>query len=164
MVSQMSPVNISYRKIADETFFTWTPGFTGGHRGQQSTSETPTGKLLMQNFYEHPQSAFQPSSRLIRVLDWTLRILLAITYVVAGSMKLAGAQISVQIFEAIGIGHWFRHFTGVLEIVCGILILFPRMAVWAALLLACTMMGALITHAVVGGDAVLHPSCSCFVW
>jgi len=101
-----------------------------------------------------PPNAFHSRSRLMNLSDWTLRVVIGLTYVTAGGMKLGGAALSVAIFNAIGWGDWFRYGTGVLEIMCGILVLFPRTSVVAAFLLACTMVGALIAHYFVGYDAV----------
>jgi putative oxidoreductase len=94
------------------------------------------------------------ASKPARVTDRILRILLALSYVMAGIMKWAGAEVSVTTFEAIGFGQWFRYFTGALEFACGILILFPRFAFVSAATLACVMIGALFTHYMVGGDAI----------
>lgn len=94
-------------------------------------------------------------SRGWRIADWALRIIIALAFVAAGGAKLAGAPPMVQIFEAIGIGQWFRFLTGALEIVGGILVLLPRASRYGATLLACVMTGAIITHVfVIGGNPV----------
>lgn len=88
-----------------------------------------------------------------RILDWILRILLALAFISAGGMKLAGVPQFVALFDQIGVGQWFRLLTGALEVAGGVLVLIPRTAGWGALLLACVMMGALFTHlAVIGGN------------
>ena len=94
-----------------------------------------------------------PPSRVARVADWVVRVLLALAFVSAGGMKLAGAPQFVELFEQIGAGQWFRLLTGTLEVVGGLLVLVPRTAVWGALLLAAVMVGALLTHVlVIGGN------------
>jgi putative oxidoreductase len=50
------------------------------------------------------------------------------------------------LFAKIGLGQWFRYFTGGLEVICAVLLLIPGTAAIAAALLACTMAGAVLTH------------------
>jgi uncharacterized membrane protein YphA (DoxX/SURF4 family) len=77
------------------------------------------------------------------VLAWVLQIVLAALFLLVGSAKLgAGSEMWVQVFAAIGIGQWFRVFTGSLEILCAILLLIPRGTVIGAALLSCTMVAA----------------------
>ena len=64
----------------------------------------------------------------------------------AGALKLLGNQAMVQLFAAIGIGQWFRYVTGALEVGGSILTLIPATAFWGSALIACVMMGAIITH------------------
>lgn len=88
-----------------------------------------------------------------RIVDWAVRILLAVAFVSAGGMKLAGVPQFVAMFDQIGLGQWFRLLTGALEVTGGLLVLIPRTAVWGALLLACVMAGAIVTHlTVIGGN------------
>ena len=89
------------------------------------------------------------------VTAWTLQILAALAFLIAGSMKLVGDEMQVETFEEIGVGQWFRYLTGFLELVGALLILFPRTAFWGALLLMCIMVGAILTHLVlIGGSPV----------
>jgi uncharacterized membrane protein YphA (DoxX/SURF4 family) len=61
----------------------------------------------------------------------------------------------VAIFKKIGLGHWFRYFTGGLEVVGAILVLVPRTAGFAATLLGMTMVGAVDIHLLItGGNPV----------
>ena len=51
---------------------------------------------------------------------WTmrsLRILLALAFLAAGAAKVAGVPAMIQVFDALGLGQWFRYVTGVVEIV-----------------------------------------------
>lgn len=92
-------------------------------------------------------------SALARAVDRIIRVLLALAFVSAGGLKLAGAPQFVAMFEQIGLGQWFRLFTGALELFGGLLILIPHTARHAAALLAVVMVGALATHAfVIGGN------------
>ena len=64
----------------------------------------------------------------------------------------------VTIFARIGFGQWFRVATGVVEILGGILYLFPRTLLIGAALLASAMAGATLAHL-----TVLHDPISCVV-
>ena|SRR2546422_4137424 len=98
--------------------------------------------------------ATQPSKTLNIVL-WFLQILAAATFLLAGGLKLAGIEPMVALFEQIGLGQWFRYFTGGLEVICAILLLIPTTVAIGGLLLAVTMVGAIATHLfIVGGSAV----------
>jgi len=91
--------------------------------------------------------------RAATVALWALQIALAAALGAAGAAKLAGAPEMVQLFDAIGIGHWFRYLTGVIEVLGALLLLVPSFAGRGALLLACVMGGAVLSHLV-----VLHTS------
>lgn len=113
--------------------------------------------------------AFALPSRLARAADWIIRILLALAFISAGGMKLAGAEQFVAMFDQVGIGQWFRLLTGTLEVTGGLLVLIPRAAIFGALLLVCVMVGALFTHlAVIGGNPlpalVLLALCAAILW
>ena len=77
---------------------------------------------------------------------WTLQILLAAAFVIAGGSKLAGTPAMVQLFTAVGWGQWFRYVTGAIEVAAAILLLIPGFSGLAALLLIPTMVGAILTH------------------
>ena len=77
---------------------------------------------------------------------WTLQILLAAAFLGAGLSKLAGASAMVELFDAIGLGQWFRYVTGVVEVAGAVLLLVPGLAVAGAALLGTTMVFAVLTH------------------
>ena len=52
----------------------------------------------------------------------------------------------VSLFDAIGLGQWFRYVTGVIEGTSGIALLIPSAAVFGALLLIPTMLGAIVIN------------------
>ena len=79
--------------------------------------------------------------------------MLAAALLVAGTMKLAGSQMQVTFFEKIGLGQWFRYFTGGLEVIGAILVLVPRTAVVGAVLLGMTMVGAVNIHLLITGGS-----------
>jgi putative oxidoreductase len=85
---------------------------------------------------------------------WLLQVAGAAMFLLAGGMKLAGAPEPAHAFAALG-APWMLYVTGVLEVLGGVALLVPRLAVYAALLLAGVMTGAVLTHLVViGGSAV----------
>jgi putative oxidoreductase len=93
---------------------------------------------------------------------WTLSGLVALAFVFVGGGKLAGTAAMVDLFDKVGLGQWFRYFTGLLEVAGGIGLLIPRYAFYAAALLTMVMLGAIIAHvAVVGGSPA--PAASLFV-
>jgi len=101
------------------------------------------------------QTAAAPASRSRAgtIVLWIVQIATAGMFLMAGSSKLAGAPALVGVFDAIGIGQWFRYLTGSIEVTSAILLLIPSLAFFGALLLIPTMVGAILTHLfVVGGD------------
>ncbi len=95
-----------------------------------------------------------PDPRRLRVwLLWTLQILAAVAFIASGLAKLAGAAPMVMLYDEIGLGQWFRHVTGIIELGGALALLIPRLAVCGAGLLICVMIGAVVTHVfVVGGS------------
>ena len=78
---------------------------------------------------------------------WILQISLAILFLCIGVSKLnPNAAYWMELFDKVGIGQWFRNFTGSLEVVCAILLLIPRTSAIAAAFLALIMAGAVATH------------------
>lgn len=99
-------------------------------------------------------ATIQATSRWKSISVWGVKTLLALAFLAAGSAKLYGVPMMVESFEHIGFGQWFRYLTGALEIIGAITILIPSVAAFGALLLSCIMVGAIITHAVIGGSAI----------
>ena len=94
-----------------------------------------------------------PRSRTKAAFLWTLQIITAALFLMAGLSKLAGAAAMVQLFAAIGVGQWFRYVTGAIEVVAAALLLVPALAFFGAALLIPTMVGAIFTHLfIVGGN------------
>ncbi len=87
------------------------------------------------------------------VLGWVLCVLLALVFLMVGGMKLLSKPIMVQEFNQVGLGQWFRYFTGALEVVGAIGLLIPKFSRLAALLLTTVMLGAIVAH-----FKVLHSS------
>ena len=88
---------------------------------------------------------------------WGLQVGLATLFLFAGGSKLAGAPAMVALFEAIGIGQWFRYATGLVEVTSAVSLLVPSLAPLSALLLASTMVGAVATHLFIVGGSPAFP-------
>jgi uncharacterized membrane protein YphA (DoxX/SURF4 family) len=87
---------------------------------------------------------------------WVLQILGAAVFFMAGLAKLSGDDHMVQVFDAIGIGQWFRYVTGATEVSSAIMLLIPALSGVGGLLLVATMIGAIITHLfIIGGSPTL---------
>jgi putative oxidoreductase len=80
------------------------------------------------------------------IAGWVLSGLLAFIFLMVGGMKLIGQPAMVREFDQVGLGQWFRYFTGILEVGGGIGVLIPRFSSWAAMLLAVVMCGAIVAH------------------
>jgi uncharacterized membrane protein YphA (DoxX/SURF4 family) len=90
-----------------------------------------------------------------RVVLWVGQLALASAFLVAGGAKLAGAPAMVGMFNAIGVGQWFRYVTGAIEVTGAVSLLVPALAPYGAILLAVTMVCAVATHLlIVGGSAL----------
>jgi putative oxidoreductase len=75
-----------------------------------------------------------------------ITLLVAVVFAAAGGAKLMGNSGMVQEFSQIGIGQWFRYFTGMLEVSGAVGVLIPKFRFRAALQIAAVMAGATITN------------------
>ena len=100
---------------------------------------------------------------------WVVQIALAGMFLMAGGSKLLGAAPMVGLFDAIGIGHWFRYVTGLIEVSSAVALLVPSFAIFGAAALVATLIGAIATHLfIIGGSpampAILLIGSSVVVW
>jgi putative oxidoreductase len=89
---------------------------------------------------------------------WFVQIALAGMFVLAGGSKLLGAPAMVTLFNTIGVGQWFRYVTGIIEVGSAIALLVPSLAVFGALALVPTMIGAVATELLIVGDSAIPPA------
>jgi putative oxidoreductase len=101
--------------------------------------------------------AFATSGKALNIALWTLQVLLALAFVAAGSGKLLGSADMIALFEAVGIGQWFRYVTGSLEVLGAFLLIVPGTTALGAVLLACVMAGAVVAHLTVIHTAATAP-------
>ena len=81
---------------------------------------------------------------------WLTQVALAVMFLMAGGSKLAGVPAMVSLFDALGFGQWFRYLTGVIEVASGIALLIPSAALFGAMLLIPTMLGATAANLFLG--------------
>lgn len=94
--------------------------------------------------------------RPIRVATWLVQLLLASFFIMSGVSKLTAAPEMVALFDAVGIGQWFRYLTGAAEVSGAVLLLIPRVSAVGALVLATVMTGAVLSHLfLIGGNPAL---------
>lgn len=85
-------------------------------------------------------------SKALNVLDWLLRIVVAVILLQTLFFKFSGAKESVYIFSTLGAEPWGRVGSGVVELIASVLILMPRTVVLGAILSLGTISGALFAH------------------
>jgi putative oxidoreductase len=93
----------------------------------------------------------------LNIALWTLQLLAALAFLAAGSGKLLGSPDMIALFDAVGIGHWFRYVTGSLEVLGALLLIVPGKTALGAVLLGCVMAGAVIAHLTVLHTAATAP-------
>ncbi|WFS00036.1 DoxX family protein [Rhizobium tumorigenes] len=91
------------------------------------------------------------SPRILTISIWVLRVLVALMFLAAATMKLTSQPMMVAEFEQVGLGQWFRFLTGGLELIGAIAVLVPRTSILGALLLLLVDAGAFVAQI-----AVLH--------
>lgn len=88
-------------------------------------------------------------------ISFILRILLSLAFLAAGSLKLIGFEMMVDVFDQIGFGQWFRIVTGIIEVGSVILLWLPSFQILGAILLGITMVGAVLAHLLILGPSSL---------
>jgi len=114
------------------------------------------GKGMAQAIAESTRSSSGSTGKIMNVGLWILQIAAAGMFLMVGFLKLSGDPQLVGLFEAIGLGQWFRYLTGTLEVAGAILLLLPRTSGLGALMLVGVMTGAVMTHLfIVGGSPLM---------
>src|ERR1700730_16769577 len=91
-----------------------------------------------------------------RVALWVVGIALALIFVTTGATKILGVQQLVDGFALIGIGQWFRYFTGAIEISGALLLLWPLTSAFGALMLLAVSVGAFFVQLFIMHGDVVH--------
>jgi putative oxidoreductase len=71
---------------------------------------------------------------------WMIRGAIALAYIAFGVDKFGPGW--TKFFDQVGLGQWFRYFTGVVEIIGGLLVFMPWTIEVGLALLTCTMASA----------------------
>jgi uncharacterized membrane protein YphA (DoxX/SURF4 family) len=88
-----------------------------------------------------------------------LQVLVAAIFLFSGLNKLLGEAQTVAGFEEIGLGDWFRHLIGAVEVAGAVGVLIPILSGLAAACFSALMVGAVITQATVfDGEMVVVPA------
>jgi putative oxidoreductase len=87
-----------------------------------------------------------PMSKALNIVDWLLRIVVAVILLQTLFFKFTGAKESVYIFTTLGAEPWGRIGSGLVELIASVLILVPRTAVLGAILALGTICGAIFAH------------------
>jgi len=85
-------------------------------------------------------------SRTLNIIDWLLRIVVAVILLQTLFFKFTAAKESVYIFSALGAEPWGRIGSGIVELIASLLLLAPRTVVFGAILTLGTISGALFAH------------------
>ncbi len=84
-------------------------------------------------------------SRVLTLVRWAL----VAEFIAAGAAKLLSMPAMVTLFDAVGLGQWFRYATGAWEITGAVLLALPGTSGIGAAALSALMLGAAVTEVVV---------------
>lgn len=85
-------------------------------------------------------------SKLRNITTWVFTVLLALAFLGAGFAKASGQEMMIQSFTSFGLPDWFRVTIGVLEVLGGLLLLYPKTTGLSAFGLSIIMIGAIACH------------------
>jgi len=77
---------------------------------------------------------------------WLPRVAVALVFLSVGWEKFDAHGMWVRIFARIGFGDWFRYLTGTMQVGGALLLLVPPLVRFGAVVLASTMIGAVIAN------------------
>jgi putative oxidoreductase len=91
---------------------------------------------------------------------WLPRVAVALIFLSVGSEKFGSHGPWIRIFARIGLGDWLRYLTGVMQVGGALLLLVPPLVTLGALVLGCTMVGAIVANIFIlnTGFAAIIPS------
>lgn len=78
-------------------------------------------------------------------------------FITAGTVKLAGFELMVDLFASLGFGQWLRYVTALFELAGGTLLFTGRLQYLSSLALAVIMVGATDASVVVFGRSPVPP-------
>jgi len=95
----------------------------------------------------------RPSKKSL-IISWILQIVAAAILLQTLYFKFTGAEVSIYIFEQVGMEPWGRIGSGVAELIAGVLLLLPMTVPLGALLALAVISGAIVSHLTVLGIVV----------
>lgn len=99
-----------------------------------------------------------------QIISWALAVISALILLQTLQFKFTAHPESVEIFSKLGIEPWGRIFTGVMELICGVLLLIPGTRFWGSLVGLGLMTGAIISHILVLGIESNHDGGQLFLY
>ena len=87
---------------------------------------------------------------------WLFKGIIALAFVAFGTFKLTGAPMMVHEFGIIGLGQWFRYFTGACEVGGAVLLMVPATWRLGALVVLGVSVGAFLAQALVLHGDIIH--------
>ena len=112
---------------------------------------------MSESALSHLSNAGSGPGKGLNIALWCVQVLLALAFLGASSGQLMGQPEMVRLFEAIGIGQWFRYVTGILQLTGAVLIVVPKTRSVGAGLLAAIMLVAIATHLFILHTALTAP-------
>jgi uncharacterized membrane protein YphA (DoxX/SURF4 family) len=95
-----------------------------------------------------------PTSRMMTVVTWALRLVAAVILLQTLFFKFTGTEESKYIFTKVHAEPWGRIGSGVVELIAAALLLYPRTTWLGALLASGVMAGAIMSHLTILGIEV----------
>ncbi|WP_109830477.1 DoxX family protein [Reichenbachiella versicolor] len=79
---------------------------------------------------------------------WVVQIIMGVLFLIESFWKLTSHPVAVENFENWGYPFGFYKVIGIIELVCGALLFYPKAAGYATIMLIAVMSGAVVTHIV----------------
>lgn len=90
------------------------------------------------------------------IFEWLLSILAAFLLLQTLFFKFSGSDESVYIFTQVGMEPWGRWASGFIELIAGVLLLWPKYRVYGAIVALGVISGAIFFHLTSLGIEVMH--------
>lgn len=81
-----------------------------------------------------------------KVSKWVLVIILGLLFISSGFPKIIPGESMIERFSNWGYAKTFAQMIGIIELLGGVLLVIPRVSIYASLMLLFVMLGAIYTH------------------